>query len=150
MSSPTRTHAVAAAAPLAAALLLVTLTGCATIGDVFTRQASHAFATRDELAREWTKEAPWLPADAEAIVTRESTAGDPASLIAISGEALSAELCTEVERQSAPHFTLEGAPDIYKIDRVFACGDWAVAATDDGWYGWTPNHPAEKRQSPAI
>ena len=139
----------AAAVPLAAALVLVTLTGCADIQDAVQRQASGEFATRAELVQDWKKQAPWLPADAQSIITRESTITDEASLTTLSDADLDPAQCAEVERRSAPLFTLEHAPDVYKIERAFACGDWSVVATDDGWYGWTPNHPAEKAQSPA-
>lgn len=139
----------AAAASLAAAVLLVSLTGCSGIGDALRQEASHEFATRDQLVKEWGKDAPWLPDDATSIVTRESTAGDPASVTSGSATGLDPSLCAETERRSAPTFALEDTPDVYKIDRIFACGEWAVVATDDGWYGWTPNHPDERAQSPA-
>lgn len=55
-----------------------------------------------------------------------------------------ADACTEVERQSAPSWTLDGAPDPYKAKTVFVCGGWSVMATDGGWYGWTPNSDGER------
>ncbi|MFS0866190.1 hypothetical protein AB3M83_02495 [Microbacterium sp. 179-B 1A2 NHS] len=148
MTSSLRTRTALAAAPLAAALLLP-LAGCSAVGDLLQQEASHTFATRADLDRQWGKDARWLPTDATAITTHESTAGDPASLTAASEATLDPARCAEVDRQSAPVFTLEGTPDVYKVDQVFACGDWAVIATDDGWYGWTPNHPDEQAQSPA-
>lgn len=36
------------------------------------------------------------------------------------------------------------APDAYDADTVFACGDWSVIPTGDGWYGWTPNSAEER------
>lgn len=148
MTSSPRTRAAAAVAPLSAALLVLSLTGCTSVGDLLQQEASHEFPTRADLAAEWGKDAPWVPADATAISTRESTAGDPASLIAVSAADLDPAQCAEVDRESAPIFALEGTPDIYKTDHVFACGSWAVVATDDGWYGWTPNDPDEQAQSP--
>ena len=139
----------ATTATLAALLLLVPLAGCSAVSDVMHREAAHEFATRAELVDGWGKTAPWLPADATAILTRESTAGDPAVLSAAGAADLDPAQCVEVDRRSAPVFSLEGAPDVYKTDRVYACGDWAVIVTDDGWYGWTPNHPDEKAPSPA-
>lgn len=139
----------AATIPVAALLLIGSLAGCSAVGDALQREASGSFDTREELVEEWGKEAPWLPADAESIVTRESTAGAPASLSALSASDLDPGQCAEVERRSAPTIALEDAPDVYKIDEVYACGDWSVVATEDGWYGWTPNHPDERAQSPA-
>jgi len=149
MSSTTRKRAVAVTAPLAAALLLVTLTGCADIKDTITRQASGEFATSADLAAQWNKQASWLPTDAVSIITRESTATDEASLTAVSESELDPQQCAEVERRSAPLFHIDGAPDVYEFDRAFACGEWSVVPTDDGWYGWTPNDSAEREQSPA-
>lgn len=149
MTFTPRTRIAAATASLAALLFLVPLTGCSAVSGIMQREAAHEFATRAELVDGWDKTAPWLPADATAIATRESTTGDPAVLSAVGASALDPAQCAEVDRQSAPVFSLDGAPDVYKTDRVFACGDWAVIVTDDGWYGWTPNHPDEKAQSPA-
>lgn len=150
MTSTPRSRAVRATAPLAAAFLLASLTGCSGIGDALRQETSHEFATKDQMVEQWAKEAPWLPSDATSILTREATEGDPASLTAVSGTELDPAQCVEVERASAPTFALENTPDVYKIDRVFACGSWAVVATDDGWYGWTPNDPDEQAQSPGA
>ncbi len=145
----TRRPRAAAALPLAALLLVGSLAGCSAVSDALQREAQHEFESREELVETWDKDASWLPVDAETIVTRESTMGDPASLTARSSSALDPERCAEVERRSAPTVAVEDTPDVYKIDQVFACGDWAVVATEDGWFGWTPNHPDERAQSPA-
>lgn len=150
MTSTSRSRAGRATAPLAAAVLPIALTGCSGIGDTLRHEASHEFATKDQLVEQWAKEAPWLPSDATSIVTREATDGDPASLTAVSDTDLDPTQCAEVERASAPTFALEDTPDVYKIDRLFACGAWAVVATDDGWYGWTPNDPDEQAESPSA
>ena len=147
--SSTRSLRTAAAIPCAAVLLITALAGCSAVGDALQREASHQFATRDALVDGWEKKASWLPADAESIVTRESTMGAPATLTAVSTSDLDPDQCAEVERRSAPTIVMANTPDVYKIDRVLACGDWAVVETEDGWYGWTPNHPDEKAASPA-
>lgn len=149
MTSAPRKRAAAAAATLPAILLLTSLTGCSAVSDALYGEASHEFSSHDQMVEQWSKEAPWLPADASSILIREKTDGDPASLTADSATPLDPELCGEVERRSASTFALDNTPDVFKIDRVYACGDWAVVATDDGWYGWTPNHPDEQAQSPA-
>lgn len=148
MTSTPRLRAARVAAPVAALLLLAPLTGCTQIVDAMRGEATLEFASPKELGDEWAKDAPWVPADATDIMTRETTDDDAASLIAVSGTALDPAQCVEVDRQSAPMLALPGTPDIYTIDRVFACGDWTVAAVDHGWYGWTPNHPDEKAQTP--
>ncbi|MEL5990109.1 hypothetical protein ACOKGD_07545 [Microbacterium phosphatis] len=144
-----RTLRMTAAASVAALLLLPSLAGCAAAEAALQQEASHEFATHDELVKGWKREAPWVPADAQSIRIRESLAGEPASLAVVSESDLTTDLCAEVERKSAPTIVLEKTPDVYKIDRVFACGDWAVVETDDGWYGWTPVHPDERAASPA-
>jgi hypothetical protein len=147
-STPSR-RAARTALPATVLLLVMPLVGCAAVVDALRGEAAAEFDTRADLVDDWGKAAPWLPADATDIVTHESTEGDPASLRAVSATALNPAHCVEVERESAPMFTLAETPDVYKIDRVYACGDWAVVATDDGWYGWTPNDPDERAQSPA-
>lgn len=132
-----------------AAVLLVSLTGCSSIGQVLRQEAAHEFESQGQLVTQWGKDAPWLPADATSIRTYEATDGDPASLTAVSDADVDPARCAKAERGSAPTFAIEDTPDVYKIDRVYACGDWAVVPTEDGWYGWTPNHPDERAQSPA-
>ncbi|MBO3664175.1 hypothetical protein [Microbacterium stercoris] len=135
-------------AALTAAFLVPSLAACAAVGDALQREATHEFASRDELAHEWSREAPWVPADAETIRIRESLGGEPASLALVSASDLDPETCADVERRSAPTLAVEKTPDVYKIDRVFVCGKWAVVPTEDGWYGWTPVHPDERAASP--
>ncbi|RUQ98270.1 hypothetical protein [Labedella endophytica] len=130
------------------AVAALALSGC-SLQQTLQKESSGTYADSAALSAEWDKTAPWLPADATDISVHESTEGDPASLLATSDTDLDLSKCAEVDRQSAPTFAIDGAPDAYKIDTVFACGDWAVAPTDDGWYGWTPNHPDEKAASPA-
>ena len=142
----TRTRGAAALA--LAVIASVSLTGCVSIPQLLQNESSSTFPDAATVAADWDKSAPWLPADATDISVYESTNGDPASLRATSGASLDPAQCVEVDRQSAPTFVLDDTPDVYKIDTVFACGDWAVVPTDDGWYGWTPNHPDEKAASP--
>jgi hypothetical protein len=145
----TRRRARTALALSATAAAALALSGCGSLESVVHRESSSTYDDAAQLASDWGKTAPWLPVDASDISIRESTQGDPASLVAVSGSALDPAQCAEVDRQSAPTFALDGAPDVYSFDRVWACGDWAVVPTDDGWYGWTPNDPDEKAASPA-
>jgi hypothetical protein len=91
----------------------------------------------------------WLPADATQIKTRKAAAGGPAILSATTTAQLDVSQCAETTRQSAPTYSDVWSPENVYVDRVFACGDWAVIKTGSGWYGWTPNDPDEKAVSPA-
>jgi hypothetical protein len=51
--------------------------------------------------------------------------------------------CAEVERLSAPTMEITSGPDIYAIDRVAVCGEWAVAESNNTYYAWTPAKEAE-------
>lgn len=138
-----------AAVLAATAVAALSLTGCSTLQQALQHESTARFADASALASDWDKTADWLPEDATAISVHESTDGAPASLLATSDAELDLTRCAEVERQSAPTFSIEDTPDVYTIDTVFACGDWAVVPTDDGWYGWTPNDPDERAASPA-
>jgi hypothetical protein len=144
----TRTTRLLAVTGLAV-LSLGALTGCTALRDAVYQEASHEFATAADVVQQWDKTAPWLPSDATEIATRETTDGDVASLIARSGAELDPALCAQTDRRSAPTFPLEGAPDVFALDTVWACGAWAVVATDNGWFGWTPSNPGEQDASPA-
>jgi hypothetical protein len=135
------------AVPLVA-VALISLSGCAVL-DVVRHETGGTFDTTMDLTNHWDKSAPWVPADSSDIQTRESTQGDPAILRAVTTSELDPALCVEVERQSGPSFEQDWSVDPYAVDTVWACGDWAVIPTDDGWYGWTPSHPDEKAQSPS-
>ena len=137
-----------AALALLTAVSATALTGC-SIGDTLNNERVTEFSTSAELVDTWSKSAPWLPTDATDIITRETPDAEPAVLLATSATALDPDLCVEIERQSGPVFSVDGAPKAY-VDTVFACGDWAVIPTDDGWYGWTPNHPDEKAASARL
>ena len=138
-----------------AALLALTLTaataltGCAAVDGLLHKEKTGEYADVTAF-EEWDGTAPWVPSDATEIRTHESTDGDVAVVLLDSDEELDPALCAEVDRQSAPAFSIDGGPNVFKTDRVFACGDWTVAASDAGWYGWTPGHPDEKEQSPVA
>ena len=122
------------------------LAGCSDIVDELRNESTSTFETTTELVDDWDRSAPWLPSDATTISVREALGGDPAILLANSATALDVSQCAETERRSAPTFSLEGSPEPY-TDSVLVCGDWAVIPTDSGWFGWTPNHPDEKKDA---
>jgi len=129
------------------AIALAALSGCA-VTDFFQHEASADFESTKALDAGWDKSAPWVPADATDIRTRSSTTGDSAILRATTATALDPELCVEIERKSGPVYEQDWSGDAY-VDNAWACDNWTVVATDDGWYGWTPNYPEEQEQSPA-
>lgn len=134
--------------PLAAfALISVSaLSGCALI-DAAQNEQGFEFDTTASMAENWDKTADWVPGDATDIRTWGAIDGDTAILRATTDESLDPALCVAVERQSGPVYDRDWSVDPYLTD-AWACGDWTVIATDDGWYGWTPGHPDEKLQSP--
>jgi hypothetical protein len=138
--------------PIAAvALLALSLTGCSAVTDLIHNETESEFEDRAAFAEEWhgADAAAWLPGDAEQIHVRESTAGDTAIIAFSSGSPLNPTKCAETDRLSGPSFTDDWAPEKVYVDRVFACGDWAVMPTADGWYGWTPSAPGEQEVAPA-
>lgn len=142
-----RPAAFALAAVVPAALLL---SGCSLVDEVLHHERSVEFATAADLTTEWSGSAPWVPDDATDIRIREKTEGDVVTILLTSVADLDTSLCAEVERRSAPVFAVEGAPDVFKLDEVWACGDWAVVPADGGWFGWTPSHPDEQAASPSA
>jgi len=129
-----------------AALAAIALSGCAVMDDL-RHESSTDFATVSELSDGWDKAAPWLPADASDIRTREATNGDSAILRATTDTELDPAKCAEIDRQSAPVYEQDWSPNAF-VDTAWVCGDWTVIPTDDGWFGWTPNDPDEKALSP--
>lgn len=145
MNKRTSTLALAAAGILT---LGTALAGCSAIDEIAYKQKSEMFDTAAALAESGVN-APWVPADASGIrVTRTTVSGAGDASVLVDSEAdLDPALCTEVDRQSAPVYDVEGAPNALKADTVFACGAWSVMPADGGWYGWAPNHPDEAAQA---
>lgn len=138
---------------LAAAGLLVTIglaaCGCSVVDAVVHHQKSAEYTDAAAFETDGDLTVPWLPADATAIRVIQSTQADDATVAVVSAAGLPADQCVEVPRQSAPAYALDDTVDVYALDTVFACGEWSVAKTPDGWLGWTPNHPDEAALSPA-
>jgi hypothetical protein len=145
MNTTSRRTASALALTVIAATVL---TGCSAAQNILQKEKTGEYADVAAL-EDWDGNAPWIPSDATDVRTHESTDGKVSVVLLDSSAELDPTLCAEIDRQSAPAFSIEDAPNVYKTDRVFACGDWTVAPADDGWYGWTPGHPDEKTQSPA-
>jgi len=150
MTSHRSSPLLLALAVAAGGALSLTLAGCTGIQEAFSQEVTTEFADTADVVARGQNPAPWLPADATGIITKTKRDGEVAALRARSASALDPATCVEVDRQSAPTVTIDDAPDVYAQSRVYACGAWSVIATTDGWYGWTPNSPGEKEQSPAA
>lgn len=123
--------------------ILVTLSGCAAVDNLAHGQSSATYSNAQEFAQADGGAPGWLPADARQIETVSSTrADDTASVVFVSDEGVSG--CEDVDRVSAPTMEIESGPDVYAIDRVAVCGDWAVAESDGTYYAWTPAQEAEQ------
>ncbi|MBX9472046.1 hypothetical protein [Microcella sp.] len=133
---------------LVALVSAAALTGC-SIGDALNNERVSEFSTTTELSQNWERTAPWLPNDATGIRIRETPDAAPAVLLATSSADLDPSVCVETERLSGPVFSVDGAPNPY-TDSAYACGDWTVIPSADGWYGWTPNHPDEQAEAERI
>lgn len=139
-------------AALGAVLLPAALlaTGCSSIIDQLVyKQQTLSFEDAAALGKGWDRAPSWIPEDATAISGTASTQAPDAAILLKSDEELDPAICTVVPRQSAPIYALKDAPAVYEMDEVHACGAWSVVATEDGWLGWTPNHPDEAAASPA-
>jgi hypothetical protein len=127
---------------LGMAAIVLIVSGCAAIYDVAHGKATATYTTATELAGDQGDDVAWVPEDATEIevVTSTRTEGT-ASIVFRSDDDLGD--CGATERLSAPTMVIESGPDVYAIDEVMVCGDWAVASSDGLFYGWTPAVEAE-------
>ena len=122
--------------------IIATLAGCSAVDDLAHGRAAASYANPQELAQAREGALDWLPGDAREIERAASTRADGTeSLLFVSEEGLAG--CSETARLSAPTMTVDGAPDVYAIDTVALCGDWAVAEQDGTYYAWTPAAEAD-------
>ena len=141
----------ALAAPALIVAGLLALTGCSAYDSLVHKQSTSTFEDAGAFADGAEVDADWLPTDATEITVRTSTLEDAADAVVMltSSSPVSGD-CTETERSSAPAWVLDEAPDPYTAKTVFVCGDWSMIATDDGWYGWTPNSDDERAAAAAA
>jgi hypothetical protein len=133
-----------------AALVPIALSGCG-VADSLHKQTSGTAATPAALQQAWRTPASrpdWVPADSTAIHYIAGTAGSadatPASVRVATASPLPAG-CTRISRRSLDSFGEDWAPSSFP-DTVARCGNWAVMAVEDGWFGWTPLAPAERTE----
>jgi len=129
------------------------LTGCSVVDELAYRQSKSDYATLAEAPDTSLAHADWVPADAtdiHIVETNRADAVETAAVLVTSSSALDPTVCAPTERLSSAAYSIEGAPDPYKAKDAFACGDWTVIASTDGWFGWTPNSPTEAEHSPSA
>lgn len=134
-----------------ATLALFTVTACSAVEEITSQQHSSSFADVSAMKKDSDLEVRWMPSDATSIRLVETTreGAEDATVLLDSASDLDPAICAPVDRLSAPSLSVEGAPDVYTLASVYACGEWSVAPAADGWYGWTPNHPDEQDDSPS-
>lgn len=123
---------------------LITLSGCSVYDSLVHKQTTSSFDDADAFAKDGEVDADWVPDDATDITVRRSTLDDAADAVILLTSGSPLDGCRAVDRRSAPSWVLDDAPDPYTADTVFACGQWSVIASDDGWFGWTPNSAEER------
>lgn len=129
-------------AALGMAAILLTLSGCAAVDGIAYGRSSATFENASQLSESGGGAPLWLPADATEITRVSSTrAQDTVSILFRSDEGVAG--CEEVPRVSAPTMEIADGPDVYAIDRVALCDDWAVAESDGTYYAWTPAKEAD-------
>lgn len=143
-----KSHRVTTVALLTASLA-VGATGCSATDGIDGLLGGFSTATYDDRAAMVAsdRDVPaWVPTDASEITSRISTRDGAADAVIQldSPSPLDEALCREVERRSAPSWTFEASPSAYDADEVWACGDWSVIPSGDGWFGWTPNSSEER------
>ena len=124
---------------------VVSLSGCSAYDSLVHKYATSTFDDTAAFEKDAVTDADWLPDDATGITVRTSTLEDAAdAVILLTSDSPLAGDCVEVDRYSAPPWVLDDAPDPYKAESVFACGEWSVIQGDGTWFGWTPNSPEER------
>jgi hypothetical protein len=146
-TAPIRVLAAAAFVALSAGML----SGCSVVDELLYKQKASSFESAAGAPESSFAHAAWVPDDATDIRIVESTAAaDPTAVILLTSPAsLAPAECAEIDRMSGAAYTIDGAPDPYEAKTAYACGAWTVIAAEDGWFGWTPNHPDEEALSPS-
>jgi uncharacterized protein YceK len=124
------------------AVILLTVSGCAAVDSLAYGRATAHYDNAAAYAQEKGHAPTWMPTDAVDIVEVASTRADDTATVAFDSASGPAG-CDDVDRRSAPTMNVEGV-DVFAIDRVALCGDWAVATDGEGAFtAWTPAIEAE-------
>lgn len=133
-------------APGLAALGLVSIVlilgGCTAYDAAAHGSVETNFTNATEFAREHSGIASWLPADAQAITAVDSTRAENTMTVRYDS-ATEPEGCEAVPRTSSPTMDVESDIDVYSIDSVLLCDDWAIAHEGNQWLAWTPATEAD-------
>lgn len=133
--------ATTAAVAFAGGALLLVLTGCAQITDVFQHQHREDFSDYETAAAGWVGvDIPdWIPDDATGI-RNLATADETVSVIRVVTDSPLAGDCVTAPRQGLPQLSADWAASDWDADdlpdEVQRCGDYEVTSTSDGWLGW--------------
>ncbi len=127
---------------MALASVVLVLGGCSAFDAAAHGSASASYDTASDFARENSTVASWLPLDAASITLVTSTRAEGTATIRYESTT-SPDGCETAARTSAPTMDVETDLDIYGIDSVLVCDEWAVAGDGDEWVAWTPATEAE-------
>jgi hypothetical protein len=127
--------ATAATTAFAAGVVLIALTGCAQISDVFSKQHREEFATYGAAADGWVGVGipDWIPDDATGL-RNVATTDETVSVIRVVTDSGLAGSCETVARTGIPQLSVDWSTEVWP-DEVQLCGDYEVMAMDDGWLG---------------
>lgn len=128
--------ATVATSAFAAGIVLIVLTGCAQMSDVFGKQHREDFPTYAAAADGWVGVGipDWIPDDATDL-RNIATLDETVSVIRVVTEADLAGTCETAPREGIPQLTADWSTDVWP-DEVQRCGDYEVMPMDDGWLGW--------------
>ncbi|MCR2762540.1 hypothetical protein NQ152_03345 [Microbacterium sp. zg.B48] len=134
-----------------AVVALLAVPACSVVDEIAYQRHSTSFEDVSQMNEDGALQLKWMPSDATSIRLVESTreGATDATVLVDSASDLDPAVCAPVDRQSAPSLSIAGAPDVYAVDTVYACGKWTIVPTRGGWYGWTPNAPGEEVQTPS-
>lgn len=117
--------------------IVLLLAGCSAFDATAHGSAETTYTGASGLAKEHPEVASWLPSDATSITVVDSTRADDTMTVGFDS-ASAPDGCEAAERQSAPTMSVDTDVDVYAVDSVLVCGDWALARDADHWVAWTP------------
>jgi hypothetical protein len=128
--------ATVATTAFAAGVVLIALTGCAQMSDVFSKQHREDFPTYAAAADGWVGVGipDWIPDDATDL-RNLATVDETVSVIRVVTEADLAGSCETAAREGIPQLAADWSTDVWP-DEVQRCGDYEVMPMEDGWLGW--------------
>jgi hypothetical protein len=138
--------ATVAASAFGAGILLITVTGCAQIDNLLSRQHEETFTTYAQAERDWVGvDIPhWIPDDATEL-RNLATFDETIAVIRVVTDSELAGDCVADERVGIPALDVDWSTQDWP-DEVQRCGDYEVIPMDDGWLGWF--NATEEGQTP--